>query len=45
MTSDERTSQRDDIARAVFLFRLATFWLPTIPGWLAFHGLTKRELL
>ena len=30
---------------AVFLFRLATFWLPTIPGWLAFHALTKRELL
>jgi len=30
---------------AVFLFRLATFWLPTIPGWIAFHALTKRELL
>jgi uncharacterized membrane protein YbhN (UPF0104 family) len=31
--------------RSAFLFRLATFWLPTIPGWLAFHALTKRELL
>ena len=30
---------------AVFLFRLATFWLPTIPGWFAFHSLTKREFL
>ena len=30
---------------AVFLFRLATFWLPTIPGGLAFRALTKRELL
>jgi len=29
----------------VLAFRLATFWLPIIPGYLAFHSLTKRELL
>ncbi len=29
----------------VLSFRLATFWLPIIPGWLAFRSLTKRELL
>lgn len=29
----------------VLAFRLVTFWLPIIPGYLAFHSLTKRELL
>jgi uncharacterized membrane protein YbhN (UPF0104 family) len=29
----------------VLLFRLATFWLPTIPGWFAFNSLQKNELL
>lgn len=29
----------------VLAFRLATFWLPIIPGYLAFHSLTRRELL
>ena len=29
----------------VLAFRLATFWLPIIPGYLAFHRLTRRELL
>jgi len=29
----------------VLAFRLATFWLPIIPGYLAFHHLTRRELL
>jgi undecaprenyl-diphosphatase len=29
----------------VLAFRLATFWLPIIPGWLAFRSLTRRELL
>jgi len=29
----------------VLAFRLATFWLPIIPGYLAFRSLTKRELL
>jgi hypothetical protein len=30
---------------SVFLFRLATFWLPVLPGWLAFHHLTRRGML
>ena len=30
---------------SVLLFRLATFWLPTIPGWFAFNSLQKNELL
>ncbi|MGK5532998.1 flippase-like domain-containing protein [Streptomyces sp. URMC 129] len=28
---------------AVLLFRLMTFWLPVLPGWLAFTHLTRRE--
>jgi uncharacterized membrane protein YbhN (UPF0104 family)/tRNA A-37 threonylcarbamoyl transferase component Bud32 len=28
---------------AVFLFRLATFWLPILPGWLSFHWLQRRD--
>ncbi len=27
---------------AVLLFRLATFWLPVLPGWLSFNHLTRR---
>jgi uncharacterized protein (TIRG00374 family) len=30
---------------AVLLFRLLTFWLPTVPGYFAFTWLTKRNLL
>lgn len=30
---------------SVLLFRLLTFWLPTIPGWLSFQWLTRREAL
>lgn len=30
---------------AVLLYRLLSFWLPTIPGWIAFRQLMKRELL
>ncbi|MCF6526426.1 flippase-like domain-containing protein [Streptomyces sp. JJ36] len=30
---------------AVLLFRLMTFWLPVLPGWLAFTQLTRREAL
>lgn len=30
---------------SVLLFRLMTFWLPTIPGWFAFNSLQKNELL
>ena len=29
---------------AVFLFRLATFWLPILPGWLGFTWLQRHEL-
>ncbi|WP_331753125.1 flippase-like domain-containing protein (plasmid) [Streptomyces sp. NBC_00637] len=28
---------------AVLLFRLVTFWLPVLPGWLSFTHLTRRE--
>jgi uncharacterized protein (TIRG00374 family) len=28
---------------AVFLFRLATFWIPILPGWIAFHGLERAN--
>jgi glycosyltransferase 2 family protein len=28
---------------AVLLFRLATFWLPILPGWLSFSSLSRRE--
>ena len=30
---------------AVFLFRLFTFWVPTLPGWLAFQWLQRNEYL
>jgi uncharacterized protein (TIRG00374 family) len=30
---------------AVLLFRLLTFWLPVLPGWLAFSYMQRRELL
>jgi undecaprenyl-diphosphatase len=30
---------------SVFLFRLATFWVPVVPGWLALRGLTRRGML
>ena len=30
---------------AVFLFRLATFWVPILPGWLSFRWLQRREYL
>jgi uncharacterized protein (TIRG00374 family) len=30
---------------AVLLYRLLSFWLPTIPGWVAFRQLMKRDLL
>jgi uncharacterized protein (TIRG00374 family) len=30
---------------ATLLFRLVTFWLPTVPGWFAFRGLTAKGLL
>ncbi|HQR79138.1 MAG TPA: lysylphosphatidylglycerol synthase transmembrane domain-containing protein, partial [Actinomycetota bacterium] len=30
---------------AVLLFRLVTFWAPTIPGWFAFNSLQRQNLL
>lgn len=30
---------------AVLLFRLVTFWLPVLPGWLAFTALQRREAI
>ncbi|HTN80666.1 MAG TPA: lysylphosphatidylglycerol synthase transmembrane domain-containing protein, partial [Acidimicrobiales bacterium] len=30
---------------AVFLFRLATFWLPILPGWLCFSWLRRDEYI
>jgi uncharacterized membrane protein YbhN (UPF0104 family) len=33
------------IAPAVLLFRLLTFWLPTIPGWFSFSWMTKNGWL
>ena len=30
---------------AVLVYRVATFWLPVLPGWLAFTLLTRRDVL
>jgi len=30
---------------AVFLFRLATFWIPILPGYIAFSWLRRTERL
>ena len=30
---------------SVLLFRLLTFWLPVVPGWLAFTMLQRRDAL
>ena len=30
---------------AVFLFRLATFWLPILPGWFAFNHLRREDFV
>jgi uncharacterized protein (TIRG00374 family) len=30
---------------AVFLFRLATYWLPILPGYLAFHHLRREDFI
>ncbi|RKN09102.1 UPF0104 family protein [Streptomyces radicis] len=30
---------------AVVLFRMMTFWLPVLPGWLAFTQLTRKEAI
>jgi uncharacterized membrane protein YbhN (UPF0104 family) len=33
---------REEAVPAVFLFRIATFWLPVLPGWLMFVVLQRR---
>lgn len=33
------------VVPAVFLFRLVTYWLPILPGWLAMTSLQRRNLL
>jgi glycosyltransferase 2 family protein len=33
---------RDTAVPAVFLYRIATFWLPIVPGWIAFLLLQRR---
>ena len=33
---------RDVAVPAVFLYRIATFWLPILPGWIAFVLLQRR---
>jgi uncharacterized protein (TIRG00374 family) len=30
---------------AVFLFRALTFWLPVLPGWLAYSYLQRKDAL
>jgi uncharacterized membrane protein YbhN (UPF0104 family) len=30
---------------AVLTYRLATYWLPVLPGWWAFHAVQHRDLL
>ena len=30
---------------AVLVYRVATFWLPVLPGWLAFSLLTRRGVV
>jgi uncharacterized membrane protein YbhN (UPF0104 family) len=30
---------------AVLLYRLATYWLPILPGWLSWRFLQRREYL
>jgi uncharacterized protein (TIRG00374 family) len=35
----------DQAVPAVFLFRLATFWLPVLPGWIAFTWLRRTDRL
>jgi len=34
-----------DAVPAVFLFRLATYWLPILPGWIAFNHLRRADFV
>jgi uncharacterized membrane protein YbhN (UPF0104 family) len=33
----------DQALNSVLLFRLGTFWLPVLPGWLSFRSMQRRE--
>lgn len=35
----------DTALSAVLLFRLLTFWMPVLPGWLSFTHLTRKGAL
>ncbi|MGP3688340.1 lysylphosphatidylglycerol synthase transmembrane domain-containing protein [Streptomyces sp. IBSNAI002] len=37
--------QYDVAFSAVLLFRAMTFWLPVLPGWIAFNFLTRKEAI
>ncbi|MFD4246705.1 YbhN family protein [Streptomyces sp. NPDC058525] len=37
--------QSDVAFSAVLLFRTMTFWLPVLPGWVAFNFLTRKEAI
>jgi uncharacterized protein (TIRG00374 family) len=40
------TGVPDELAvPAVLVYRVATFWLPVVPGWLAFTLLTRRDVI
>jgi uncharacterized membrane protein YbhN (UPF0104 family)/tRNA A-37 threonylcarbamoyl transferase component Bud32 len=36
---------RETAIASALLFRVMTFWLPVLPGWLSFSYLTRKELL
>ncbi|MCJ1678019.1 flippase-like domain-containing protein [Streptomyces sp. APSN-46.1] len=37
--------EREVAISAVLLFRLMTFWLPVLPGWISFNFLTRKEAI
>jgi uncharacterized membrane protein YbhN (UPF0104 family)/tRNA A-37 threonylcarbamoyl transferase component Bud32 len=37
--------EKDVAVPAVLLFRLCTFWIPILPGWLSFNSLSHREMI
>jgi undecaprenyl-diphosphatase len=37
--------ESDIAVPAVLLYRLATFWLPILPGWLSFNSLSHRKVI
>jgi len=43
--SDSRNLLMRIAVAAVLSYRLATFWLPILPGWLSFNVLERRHLI